>query len=540
MVTFGGLTKSGVIAGLVGGVALIAASATGALAADPVEVSLKDPDYGSVWGGFLGRFYKAYADEWGIVPPSDPNTVTRRASPWPPSPEPQPPFPFTEWPMGGANYIGATVPNSVDSPLMKALEPTAVGQWLKSNNTQIYGWVNPGGNVSTSTGGKYGNFPAAYAYEPNTAWLDQAVVIVERLPDTVQQDHIDWGFRIASIYGETYRYTTAQGFSSYQLQKRNNQEGYDFPMVYGELYIPGVAEGLLFRLGRYISVPDIEAQLAPNNYMYSHSMTYGYDNYTNTGLLATLQLNRNWTAQAGITIGTDTIPFNNNMNDPGFQPSLTACLRWQSDSAKDSIYSCANGINNGQWGYNNLQQFTTTYYHKFNDEWHLSFEAWEMHQNNVAAALVNGNPADPTDPANSAASINPNFSYFVTQPTFMQQLLGYHNGPWDAHCKVGQIECTAQEFSFLSYLNYQFTPLDNLSLRAESFHDLNGQRTGVATVYNNAGIGWQHWFSPTITFRPEVAFYSSGKDAFGRTTDLNQNPTQDKLWVFSADLIIHF
>lgn len=37
-----------------------------------------------------------------------------------------------------------------------------------------------------------------------------------------------------------------------------------------ELYILNVAQGLVLRLGRYISVPDIEAQLAPNSYMYSH------------------------------------------------------------------------------------------------------------------------------------------------------------------------------------------------------------------------------------------------------------------------------
>ena len=73
------------------------------------------------------------------------------------------------------------------------------------------------------------------------------------------------------------------------MQKWNKFAGYDAPMIYGELYIPHVMEGLLIRLGRYISVPDIEAQLAPNNYMYSHSMTYGYDNYTNQGLIGTLQ-----------------------------------------------------------------------------------------------------------------------------------------------------------------------------------------------------------------------------------------------------------
>ena len=59
-------------------------------------------------------------------------------------------------------------------------------------------------------------------------------------------------------------------------------------MIYGELFIPYVADGLMIRVGRYISLPDIEAQLAPNNYMYTHSFTYGYDNYTNEGIIGTV------------------------------------------------------------------------------------------------------------------------------------------------------------------------------------------------------------------------------------------------------------
>lgn len=107
--------------------------------------------------------------------------------------------------------------------------------------------------------------------------LDQVVLYLERTPDTVQDEHVDWGFRLSGIYGENYRYTTAYGISSYQLLKRNSVNGYDFPMVYGEMFVPGrpgIGEGgLMLRLGRFISLPDIEAQLAPNNYMYSHSMT---------------------------------------------------------------------------------------------------------------------------------------------------------------------------------------------------------------------------------------------------------------------------
>ena len=76
-------------------------------------------------------------------------------------------------------------------------------------------------------------------------------------------------------------------------------------MAYGEMFIPFVAEGLLLRFGRFISLPDIEAQLAPNNYMYSHSMAYTFDNYTNTGLQATLALTKNWFVQLGVTVGTE-------------------------------------------------------------------------------------------------------------------------------------------------------------------------------------------------------------------------------------------
>jgi hypothetical protein len=154
-----------------------------------------------------------------------------------------------------------------------------------------------------------GNWPASYEFTPSTFQLDQAVIYFERVPDTVQTDHMDWGFRLSAIYGENYRYTTSYGVASYQLLGNNLYNGYDFPMVYGELYIPQVAEGLLLRLGRFISVPDIEVQLAPNNYMYTHSMTYTFDNYTNEGLQGTLALNKNWFLQLGVTTGTEAAPW---------------------------------------------------------------------------------------------------------------------------------------------------------------------------------------------------------------------------------------
>lgn len=246
---------------------------------------------------FFTRFINYYRLEWGKdSAPSDPKAPASRRDAWPATPQSIPPMPFSEWPYGGTTSIGVTRPNSVDSPLMSALGNTSVGQAMNDLHIQVYGWINAGGNLSNNTV-RGGNSPAAYDYNPNTVQLDQAVVYIERLPDTVQKDHVDWGFRIAPIYGENYRYTTAYGLWSNQLLQQNKNYGYDMPMAYGEVFIPYLADGLLLRFGRYISIPDIEAQLAPNNYMYTHSMTYTFDNYTNTGINASLSLNKNWMIQ---------------------------------------------------------------------------------------------------------------------------------------------------------------------------------------------------------------------------------------------------
>jgi hypothetical protein len=491
---------------------------------------------------FMERLVNYYRLEWGHdAAPADPKAPPGRRDYWPATPQAIPPYPFTEWPYGGTTSLGVTRPSSVDSPLMVALGNTSAGQWMNDNHIQVYGWVDPGGNLSTNTV-RGGNAPAAYSYNPNTVQLDQAVIYFERLPDTVQKDHVDWGFRIAPIYGENYRYTTAFGLWSSQLLNQNNNNGFDLPMAYGEVFIPQVMEGLMIRFGRYISIPDIEAQLAPNNYMYSHSMTYTFDNYTNTGVQFTLAANKNWMFQAGITVGTESLPWhvgstiaNPSPNplfpgttmkqDPGAQPSGTFGVRWTSDSGKDDINIVANGINNGTWGYNNLQWYGLTYYHKFNDQWHISFETYNEHQSNVPNLLN----------ATAAAAIANNGTPFS---------LAYmpFNSPFAAICKNSAvISCTASFQTFLTYLNYKVSPLDNISYRVEYVDDMEGQRTGVKTGYLETGIGWQHWFSPQIEMRPEISYYRSlNANAFNGNANFGILPNKNFAIIGAADIIIHF
>jgi hypothetical protein len=86
----------------------------------------------------------------------------------------------------------------------------------------------------------------------------------------------------------------------------------------------------------------------------------------------------------------------------------------------------------------------------------------------------------------------------------------------------------------VAFLNYKFSPLDNLTLRGEFYYDINGQRTGFATRYNEWGFGWQHRFSPQVEIRPEIAWYHSlDKPSF-------DNGTKHAIAIFASDLIWHF
>jgi hypothetical protein len=510
-------------------------------AAAPAQIASPPPPPSVDNGDILTHMVDYYRHEWGKPgPDADPNAPAGRRADYPPQPANAPPYPFTEWPYGAATSMGANRPNSVDSPLMVGLAPTGLGKLMQDAHIQAYGWVEVGANVSTSHVGG-GNAPAAYDYNPNTVQMDQTVLYVERTPDTVQTDHIDWGFRLSGIYGVDYRYTISDGLGSNQLTKSNKNYGWDLPMEYAELYIPQVAKGLLIRAGRFISIPDIEAQLAPNNYMYSHSMTYSFDNFTNTGVMATLAVTKNWFLQAGVTAGTDTYlgnfgqnkanPFPNPLypnatfrKDPGAQPSFSGCIRYQSDSANDDLYLCVNGINSGAWGYNNLQWKGFTYYHKFTPKFHVALEVYNVHETDVPNA---NNPLVQTIMANGGTPFSgPNFRF---------------NAPDAAQCSdVATLKCRANVQAELAYWNYQFSPLDNLTVRTEYFDDMQGQRTGVATGYIGLAAGVQHWLSPQVELRPEIAYYRAGKDAFDGNGNKGVLPDRQQEVVLSGDAILHF
>jgi hypothetical protein len=430
--------------------------------------------------GFFTRWAEFYRTDWSGTATASP-AAPRRG---PPSPLDSPPFPNADWSYGGSPVIGEPDTNSY--PLM-----TAINQ--AKSRTKIYGWIDPTLNFSTSS---QSNAPEANDVYSNRFEMNQVVLYAERLPDSVQRDHTDWGYHLTALYGTDYRFTIAKGYLSSQWLDHHRQYGFDPTLEYVDVYIPQVAQGMNVRIGRFISVPGIEAQLAPNNYIFSHSLLYAIDPFTDTGLMATVKLNDQWLVQLGITAGHDVAPWT-----PDAKPSGTGCLNYTTKSVNDNFYLCANGINDGKYAYNNLQQYDATWYHKFSKTVHMATESWYMYERDVPTV---------------GGSIRP------------------ETGANAAYCLQGEPRCTAPEYAVVNFLQKELSAHDFLSLRSDFLDDKKGQRTGYATRYSENTITWCHWFGTTVQLRPELRFEHAWDI---KAYDNGRYPNQ---FTVASDLIFHF
>jgi hypothetical protein len=400
-----------------------------------------------------------------------PEEPKRRALP---APFESPPFPSAEF--QGSPLVGVP-PSDTVWPLTKAIYNTCWGQWLKEKRIQIYGWFNASVNASNC---KKSNTPDSYWIVPNRVVLDQYILRIERQVDSVQTDHVDYGFRGTFLYGIDYRYMTAGGWTSWQLLEDNKLYGYDFTEVYTEIYTPQVAQGMITRIGRWIACPDIETQFAPDNYMGTHSLLFTFDTYTQTGIMFTIMLNKYWTVQACLHAGTDMAPWYK-----GALPTGMFGVRWVSCNNKDSIYLVLNSINAAKFrrfhmygqplGHDNFNYLVGTWQHKFNDDIHTKTEAYYMWQRD---AVVGGTPsAGPAKSFGGGGGIGAN------------------------------IPGTTSTFGAVNYTMFKFSKKGFVTVRNEIWRDVDGERSGFPGTYSSHAIGFSYNFSEILQIRPEVGYY---------------------------------
>jgi hypothetical protein len=387
---------------------------------------------------------------------------------------------------------------------MREIQGTPYGDALLTEKIRCYGWVTTEGNWSNC---KQTNTPDSYWIRPNRFDVDQALIRFERNLDSVQTDHIDWGFRSTLLYGIDYRYMTAGGWFSDQLLKHNNLYGWDPTEQYIDVYIPGIAEGLIVRVGRWIACPDIETQFAPDNYMGSHSLLFTFDTYTQTGVMLTLKLADQWTVQGALHAGTDMAPWYK-----GALPTGAFGVRWVAASNNDAVYAWLNAVNDaifrrfeqyGQpMGHDNFNYLVATWEHRFSKEAFTKTESYIMWQRN---AVVGGTPsAGPVEPYGGGGGIG------------------------------ADIPGTTLTFGVLNYTCIQFSPKDFITIRNEWWKDTDGERATFPGTYTSHAIGWTHNFTPELQIRPEIGYYRNW------TNPAFDNGTRQGMIMAGFDFTIRF
>jgi hypothetical protein len=454
-------------------------------------------------GGFFHRLYRIYYNQF--YPPEkkpdepEPEPPARGGKP---SPWPSPPFPMSEY--NGYPLVGGPV-NPVSTPLMLALygADTPFSNWVKDSRIAFDGWLTTYGVWGTA---HQSNTPDAYWVKPNNFGLDQAVLQFRRIVDSVQQDHFDWGFRFASIYGIDYRYTISGGWGLEQEQIHNLLNGWDPVEAYFDFYMPGFLGGTELRVGRWISCPDIESQYSIDNYLGSHSILFSYDTYTVTGIMLSQKINDNFQTQLGVHAGTDMAPWYQ-----GAVWTAQAGLRWVSDDNKDGLYLFMNDLNSARFrhfvqdgvdsGHENFNWIGFTYQHTFSESIHSKTEAYYMWEFN---GELGGTPSLGT----------PQFG------------AGGGNGL--------TLPGLCQYYGVLNYTQFALSDRDYICVRNEWVRDERGMRTGYAGNYTSNTIGFSHQFNDVLMIRPEIGYYRNwSQQAF-------DNGTQKGIMIYGFDLTFHF
>ncbi|MBV8222310.1 MAG: outer membrane beta-barrel protein, partial [Candidatus Eremiobacteraeota bacterium] len=325
-------------------------------------------------------------------------------------------------------------------------------------------------------------------------------------------------YRFSNLFGVDYRWTTAQCYFCQQLLSYNWLYGDDPVEMYGILYYPHIGQGTEIQLGRFISPPDIEAQLAPNNFLYTHSVFFDFDAYTQTGALFSTKLSDYWTLVYGVHSGNDMSPWSPSQHFPTFE----LIGRWISHANKDSLYGGVDAINftpymrtyigtansanpstGVLYGHDNLQQFNLTWTHVFEPNFQNLVETyWLYEYNTYQGGTINNGP------------------------------FKFGGGGGVGAFLPGRSTATG----VVDYLEYKFAPKDFASFRVDYMNDQSGWRSGFPTSYGSLTFGITDKMSSVVTIRPEIRY----ETAFRTGITPYDNGTKAAQTTFGMDAIIYF
>lgn len=356
--------------------------------------------------------------------------------------------------LGQAPELPRAVAPAERGLFMRELQGTWPGALLDDNRMQLTGWADM---AFTASSASQSNLPMGQNYFANDFQLLQNWVRLERTVVTSGTTEPTFGFRTDWILpGTDYRFTLARGIFNSQLTANDglpNYYGFDPIQFYTEGYFPTIAHGMDVKFGRFYAICGSESNEAVSNNLTSHAYNFIYNPFTHTGLLATMKLNDAWTIQTGLILGSD------DFIDPVDTPTFLGSIRWAPVGGRDNLYvHCLAG--NGRYNDSRL------WYNP--DLWNIVY----------------------------VRQLDARLSYTLDILHALQ---------WNVP-EIG----FATWYGIVQYLNYQFTPRVNGTVRLEFFDDCQGFRTGFEGLYTEVTMGLQFRPWRSLIFRPEIRFDYNG------------------------------
>jgi hypothetical protein len=247
------------------------------------------------------------------------------------------PMEMTPGMMAMGSMVVVSVGSSRAEPglLMRVLvggkENLGAGSGLGGSRLTFSGWVDMSltGSAAASS-----NLPLGFNYRANAFLLQQNWIRVDyAVNETGPAPSL--GFRSDWILpGSDYRFTLPRGLLNQQLTADKgspNPYGIDPIHFYGELYLPGVADGVDVKVGRFCMLHGIDMNEATMNLLASHSYTYLADPFTHTGVLTATRLTSQITFMAALTTGSEVFL------DSAAEPTFVGGIRWMDNSTRTSL-----------------------------------------------------------------------------------------------------------------------------------------------------------------------------------------------------------
>ncbi len=173
------------------------------------------------------------------------------------------------------------------TPIMYALDPTSVGQWLEKNHLSITGFVEAGYWDDFNNDNKADDQPTFIAFPggfSDEVVLDQLDLTLSKSLDTTKD--WDWGFNFEQGYGIDDAQIHSHGILD-NSPFPHPQEQYDIPQANVELYLGKIGSGLTLKLGKIPAILGLEVINPTGNAFYTHSYSFTFGiPLTNTGIWA--------------------------------------------------------------------------------------------------------------------------------------------------------------------------------------------------------------------------------------------------------------